>query len=410
MNPSPWICCQLGAREHYAIPRALHQSGQLARLITDAWVTPRSRIQSIPIPQLRSLRDRYHPDLSDAAIDSMTTSLIQFELRQKLKKTTSWDDMIARNHWFQHQILQQLRKHPPQGARPIFFAYSYAALDLLKYAKSKGWYTVLGQIDPGIVEEQIVKAEQQRYPALSPSWSPVPPSYWDNWREECAIADCILVNSEWSRQALIQAGINADKIRVVPLVYRPTLEAQSFQRTYPTRFSSERPLRVLFLGRVILRKGIAAILEAAEQLRDRPVEFLIVGASEIKPPATEQLNIRWINGVPRSLTDRYYQQADVFLFPTLSDGFGLTQLEAQAWKLPLIVSKFCGEVVSDGISGKVLPEVSGTAIATVLESFLDRPSQLATLSQATRSNPEQTFTQLSHQLKSLNPTLLGTHS
>lgn len=399
MNPSPWICCQLGAREHYAIPRALHQSGQLARLITDAWVTPQSLIRSIPIPQLRSLRDRYHPDLSEASIDSMTASLIQFELQQKLKKTTLWDQMIARNHWFQNQVIQQLRSYPPQGSRPIFFTYSYAALELLKYAKSKGWYTVLGQIDPGIVEEQIVKAEQQRYPMLSPDWSPVPSSYWERWRKECAIADCILVNSEWSRQALTQAGINAAKIRVVPLVYRPSIEAQSFQRTYPTRFSSERPLRVLFLGRVILRKGIAAVLEAAERLRDRPIEFLIVGASEIKPPATEHLNIRWINGVSRSLTDRYYQQADVFLFPTLSDGFGLTQLEAQAWKLPLIVSKFCGEVVSDGINGKILPEVSGTAITKILNTFLDQPQQLVELSQSSRSQFD--LMHLSDRLQSL---------
>ncbi|MEP0918343.1 glycosyltransferase family 4 protein [Leptolyngbya sp. DQ-M1] len=401
MNPSPWICCQLGAREHYAIPRALHQSGQLARLITDAWVTPRSMIQSIPIPQLRSLRDRFHPDLANASVESMTASLIQFELRQKLKKTTLWNDMIARNHWFQHQVLQQFRTHPPQGSRAIFFTYSYAALDLLKYAKSKGWYTVLGQIDPGIVEEQIVKAEQQRYPTLSPSWSPVPPPYWESWREECSIADCILVNSEWSRQALIQAGIHADKLRVVPLVYRPPLEAQTFQRAYPAQFSSERPLRVLFLGRVILRKGIAAVLEAAAQLRDRPIEFWIVGSSEIESPSTEHLKIRWLNGVPRSMTAQYYQQADVFLFPTLSDGFGLTQLEAQAWKLPLIVSKFCGEVVSDGINGRVLPEVSGAAIAQVLQSFLDQPQQLIELSQGSRSRSALNLEQLSDRLQSL---------
>ena len=33
-----WLCCQLGAREHYAIPRALFRSGMLGYLVTDAWV------------------------------------------------------------------------------------------------------------------------------------------------------------------------------------------------------------------------------------------------------------------------------------------------------------------------------------------------------------------------------------
>lgn len=63
--------------------------------------------------------------------------------------------------------------------------------------------------------------------------------------------------------------------------------------------------------------------------------------------------VRWIGSVPRSATAMYYQLADVFLFPTLSDGFGLTQLEAQAWKLPIITSKFCGEVVKDRVNGAI---------------------------------------------------------
>jgi glycosyltransferase involved in cell wall biosynthesis len=409
MNPSPWICCQLGAREHYAIPRALHQTGQLATLITDGWVPPQSVIHAIPIPQLRNLRDRFHADLTDASVTAMTASLIQFELGQRFRKLSSWDGMIARNQWFQNQVLQQLKKKATQwtkmSSRPIFFAYSYAALELLRYAKSQGWYTILGQIDPGLVEEQLVLAEQQRYPELSPNWRPAPPSYWETWKQECAIADCILVNSEWSRQTLQQAGVDANKLQVIPLVYDPPAEAQSFQRAYPTTFSLERPLRVLFLGRVILRKGIAAVLEAAEWLRDQPIEFWIVGPSEIVPPCPDNPKIRWVASfVPRSTTSEYYKQADLFLFPTLSDGFGLTQLEAQAWKLPLIVSRFCGEVVSDGMHGKVLPEVTGSAIAQVLKTFLDHPEQLAALSRTSSSQPTLSLAQLSHQLQMLvNP-------
>ena len=39
MTPS-WICCQVGAREHYAVPRALHRAGALHALVTDAWADP----------------------------------------------------------------------------------------------------------------------------------------------------------------------------------------------------------------------------------------------------------------------------------------------------------------------------------------------------------------------------------
>ena len=77
---------------------------------------------------------------------------------------------------------------------------------------------------------------------------------------------------------------------------------------------------------------------------------------------------------------RYYKEADVFLFPTLSDGFGLTQLEAQAWKLPAIVSRFCGEVFRDGVNGIVLHEVSGKAVSDAVRWLIAEPSRLGFMS------------------------------
>ncbi|MBF2074599.1 MAG: glycosyltransferase family 4 protein [Synechococcales cyanobacterium C42_A2020_086] len=381
---SPWICCQLGAREHYAIPRALHQSGNLALLLTDAWVKPHSLIHAIHHPFLKSLQERFHPDLVHAPVQSFTPSLSQFELIHRYRKTNDWDRMIARNRWFQARALRELQKAAPRivqsGTCPVLFTYSYAALDLLRYAKSLGWYTILGQIDPGMMEEKIVLEEHRKHPDLAPAWQPVPSDYWSSWQEECRLADRIVVNSSWSSQALQQVGVPADKIQIVPLAYSPPQGSESFQRVYPEQFSRERPLRVLFLGQIILRKGIAALLEAAELLQDQPIEFWLVGSIGVERSRFNLPNIRLIGPVPRSETAQYYQQADVFLFPTLSDGFGLTQLEAQAWKLPLIVSRFCGEVVKDGVNGIVLPEVNGKAVADVIQYFLQHPEHLIFLS------------------------------
>lgn len=377
-----WIVCQLGAREHYAIPRALHQAGQLHRLITDAWVTPRSVVGRLP--GLQSLGDRYHLDLATASIKSFTPSLIQFEATHRLRKTVSWDRMMARNQWFQQQALTYLSSLETDGSQPpILFTYSYAALELLSYAKKRGWQTVLGQIDPGIYEEKIVVAEQAKYPDLAPHWQPVPPDYWPRWQQECELADHIAVNSTWSKCLLEQAGVDPCKIQVVPLAYTPPTTAQSFERAYPIAFSSQRPLKVLFLGLVTLRKGIANLLEAITQLACEPIEFWMVGPQEIRLPENfkNHPQIRWIGPVPRSQVETYYRQADVFLFPTLSDGFGLTQLEAQAWHLPIIASKNCGEVVQDGVDGIVLSEATATEIASSLRAICHAPQQLSTYAQ-----------------------------
>lgn len=384
LNISNWICCQIGAREHYAIPRALHENGQLAHLITDAWVPPQSLLGVLPFSPTTALQERFHPALKQASIHAFNLSLINFEITQKLQKTSAWERMIARNYWFQKQAINNLKKLAPQlKTRPILFSYSYAALELFRFAKQQGWLTILGQIDPGPLEEEIVIQEYQRSPQYRGDWEPVPASYWQTWREECALADCIMVNSQWSRQLLEKAGINSDKIQVVPLVYTPPETAKNFSRTYPESFSQDRPLRVLFLGQVNLRKGIAAILEAVEKLEGYPIEFWIVGSQQIDIPLHLKTHpqIRWVGHVKRSETSQYYQQADVFLFPTLSDGFGLTQLEAQAWKLPIIASRCCGEVVVDGVNGWLLDEVSGEAIINCLSDLLADSGKIIQIAQ-----------------------------
>lgn len=401
-----WICCQLGAREHYAIPRALHQAGQLAHLITDTWVSPQSALNQLPRPFFANLRERFHVDLTQVSVHAFTGSVIRFELAQRIKKTSQWEAIIARNNWFQHHTVQLLDVLNPQVSTlnpPTLFAYSYAALEVFRYAKTRGWRTILGQIDPGPVEEKLVIEEHARHRTYPSSWQPAPPHYWVNWQEECSLADRIVVNSLWSSQALEQAGIAANKLDIIPLAYEPPEQAQDFVRTYPAAFSAERPLRVLFLGQVILRKGIAALLEAAQALRNQPIEFWLVGSQGIvRPsPTRQQERVRWIGSVPRSATAKYYQQADVFLFPTVSDGFGLTQLEAQAWKLPVIASRYCGAVVKDRVGGLILQEVTGEAIANALQFCLQNPRQLEAFARESTNASFFSLSQLQQYLQAL---------
>ncbi len=173
---------------------------------------------------------------------------------------------------------------------------------------------------------------------------------------------------------------------IVPLAYEPPLAAASFERTYPERFSHDRPLRVLFLGQVTLRKGALAMLDAARELRNEPVEFTVAGPNALdrSSRATDDGRIRWLGPVPRGRTATIYQQADVFLLPTLSDGFGLAQLEAQAWRLPLVTTANCGAVVRDGVNGIRLREGTGEEIATVLRRLVAEPAALREMSLAAR--------------------------
>ena len=388
---SGWICCQLGAREHYAIPRALHSHGALRNLVTDAWVRPGSLLGRYR----RSWSERFHSGLTGAEVNSSNAALLRFELSARLRGLSGWTRTMARNRWFQSQTIRHLQSLI-SSLRPLpsdvtLFAYSYAALELFRFAKEQGWRTVLGQIDPGLQEERLVQQLFESSSGGLGDWAPAPPGYWQMWREESALADAIVVNSQWSRQGLLAEGVPASKLRVVPLAFEggiPT-KGNGFERNFPDQFTTERPLRVLFLGQINLRKGIAPLFEAVRLLRQEPIEFWFVGPVQIRIPndLADAPNIRWIGPVSRQATASFYRDADVFLFPTLSDGFGLTQLEAQAWQLPVIASRFCGEVVQPGVNGLILNEVTAERITEALRNCLLHPALLAEFSRSA-VNPE----------------------
>ena len=391
-----WVCCQIGAREHYAIPRGLHRQGRLECLYTDAWVLPESPLKLLPGHTIRRLSKRFDKELASGHIHHFTFSLLLLEVQLRLRtQASSWEKVMKRNEWFQNKVVTQLvhsgELHTePNRSNPVVFCYSYAAKEILRTATKLGCSTVLGQIDAGPVAEDIVAHESAKHTQLNPVFQHAPDSYWDAWRVECELADHIVVNSVWSREALVRTGIDPRKLVVIPLIYKAPEALREFHRDYPEEFSVARPLRVLFLGALIIRKGIAQMLEAARQLQNVPVEFWFVGYEGVELPEELKGNssVHWVGPVPRSKTHYYYRMCDLFVFPTLSDGFGLTQLEAQSWGLPVIASQFCGDVVRHGENGIVLDEVSGDAIADSISWCLAHPDAVKNMSQRSRKIDE----------------------
>ena len=209
-----WICCQLGAREHYAIPRALLSQGLLGCLLTDAWVPPSSVLAKI---SAGSLADRFHRELSDARVIAFNSSVILFEMLARARRLAEWEKIIARNQWFQRKVVGALNSQlSTLSSQPILLSYSYAALEPFRFAKLHGWKTLLLQIDPGPEEERIVAEEVARVPDLAGEWRAAPSDYWASWRQECDLADRIIVNSEWSREGLMRSGIPDEKLTLIP--------------------------------------------------------------------------------------------------------------------------------------------------------------------------------------------------
>jgi glycosyltransferase involved in cell wall biosynthesis len=374
-----WIFVHLGARAHYQFPEAI--SERIQTVYTDFWIGKNfiSRMFSfLSFPLLRKILQRNNSHIKNSKVVSFPFSLLFHELLWKLKGINGWQKIMRRNEWFQRKVKNHLLQNTDQHL--VIFTFAYTALEILKLAEHRKWKTILYQMDPGIEEEKIVREEIQRS-SLPSSWQPAPENYWQQWQEELLLADKIIVNSAWSKSSLLKFNIPEEKFRIIPLALEENKQLKSFERTYPKKFTSERPLRVLFLGILTMRKGLRPILEAIELLKEESIEFVFVGTPETT--IAENPKVKVANSVSRAETASFYKEADVFLFPTLSDGFGLTQLEAFSWKLPVISSRFCGEVVENQKNGIVLEEVTAEKIHKTLIYCLNNPDILQTYSNNT---------------------------
>ncbi len=365
-----WICSQIGAREHYAVPRACHSTGGLDALYTDFWPGP--WLRSLRVGTMRSMAARCHPDLFQADVRSWNARAIGWELalrRQQRQGGSAgkYSGFMEVGRKFALAVRDDLGRRDLSNR--LFFGYDTGSLETLEYLRNRGVPCIVSQMDPSRVEAEIVAAEERRWPGWSLDATAGPNAYFQRREQEWALADRIVVNSAFSRAALVQQGVPVAKIAIIPLAYDPIVSPSEPR-------PRGAPLRVLFLGQVILRKGIQYLLEAARGLPD--MQFDIVGPLGISAKAVQSApgNVKFHGRVSRDQAARWYEISDVFVLPTLSDGFALTQLEAMAHGLPVIATSNCGEVVTDGVDGSIVPSGKAEPLAEAIGAYRD-PARLA---------------------------------
>jgi glycosyltransferase involved in cell wall biosynthesis len=311
--------------------------------------------------------------LADASIKAFTLGRLCFDLRSKLGQKSIWDTITKRDQWFQKQCLPGLKEALAEDNESVVFSYAYTAQALFQCAKEQDTTCILGQVDPGPAELDWLR---EVLPSkIANELEDRPAEYWSAWREEVSLADRIIVNSPWSKKLLVnRTEVTDTKISVLPLAYEKPQNVTPSRR-YPEKFTEERPLKLLFLGQIIHRKGVHLLLEAMKKLRGLPVSLDLVGPSEMDLTSIPN-NVRLHGSVDSKRAQQFYADADLFCLPTLSDGFALTQLEAAAHHLPLLVSRYCGQVVEDRKNGYLLNEVTAESIEAAILHCMENPQNL----------------------------------
>jgi len=367
------IVAQLGAREHYSVPRMCHAAGLLARLHTDFWLPSWSATwaEHIGVPAVRRLAGRRAPDIPRTLV---RTHWLPAACRRLQSATIRGRAAQYRVHaGWGRQFARGVARDLAHSDFSTFFGFSSASLEALHAARRTGALAVLDEIAPTHEEEAILADERRAFPGWEPtSGSGLPAEFLARLEAEWAAADRIVVNSCWTKQALAVQGVPASKLFVVPLTFEAT---PGFGRVRERQAGAD--LRVLWLGTLCLRKGLPYALEAARLLARDPVKFTFAGPIEVDPRQVAWPDTaRYVGPVARVDVGKLWHSHDLFILPTLSDGFGLTQVEAMAHGLPVVATPCCGEVVEDGRSGLLVAPRDARSLADAIRRFIDREIDL----------------------------------
>jgi glycosyltransferase involved in cell wall biosynthesis len=155
-------------------------------------------------------------------------------------------------------------------------------------------------------------------------------------------AQAVLVPNETLREELRRAGFARTRI------WSRGVDSERFHPGSRDRLSLPRPI-LLYVGRVAPEKNLSAFLEL-----DHPGSRVVIGDGPDKARLQARYpQVHWLGVVPHTELSAYYDAADVFVFPSRTDTFGLVMLEAMASGCPVAAYPVCGPnvVVTPGVSG-----------------------------------------------------------
>jgi glycosyltransferase involved in cell wall biosynthesis len=385
-----------GARDAYQVASALAEAGLLDRLITDLyWPNDRgwarALARQLPAGLRHMLLARNQTALPGRLVDQkLASGLTSFALDKLPRAPFSWRRRATR--WADAALGSAAGKRAAQNGS-LLLSYSYYGYHAFSTSGHPG---MLFQAHPHPVSvRRLLEQELADHPDCAPSllkeWElSLPAEDFERLAAETRMAAHILAASSFTRKTLVENGTPAENVSVIP--YGVNLE----RFTPPSAFSriqSPGRLRLLFVGTINQRKGVKYLLEALRLVRHQGVELTICGRvvddlSLFKPFAS-QVHIR--PSVTFAELVEAYQQADLFVFPSVVEGFGQVLLEALACGLPILSTTHTAapDLIEEGIQGFVVEPRRPDLLAQRIEWALQHPTQLAEMRVAARERAQQ---------------------
>lgn len=217
---------------------------------------------------------------------------------------------------------------------------------------------------------------------------------WDEnnckrYLEEINDSEYFLIASSVVKRSMMFSGVKKKQMFLAP--YGVDFNKFNFVQ----KEKLQKPIKLVYVGQVNYRKGIHHLLKVMDSFEEDEVELFLAGGYEETTPFYKQYkdrkNIHFLGFVTRDVLANLYQKCDVFVFPTLGEGYGLVILEALSCGVPCVVSNLAGgdDAIIEGYNGFKFEAGNDTDLRSKIQWFINNPEQLSVFSKNSRMSVEK---------------------
>jgi glycosyltransferase involved in cell wall biosynthesis len=353
MSPG-WVVVHDSARDHYQLPLAFAESGQLERFVTD-WYTPLdspfwSFVARGTLPRSAyGIRSRYCREIPSSFVTDRKLQFLSGLIGRRITCESYRDEVEGAKTGLLAAKIANRRNAP-------VLATSYSAAATFAHLRS-GLKRVLFQVHP---HPRSLRRLYAKLSAQDPDYSglnlepeaSVSEKKLEQWELESSLAEFILCASQFSKRSLIESGVEPGRIGVLPY----GIDSDLFKFGRPKK---DAPFTALFVGQKVARKGLRSLVRAWKELGLRPARLIIAGGH-----VRDQSLLVGFEGVYKEVPRiglqqliELYQQADVFVLPSVAEGFGHVYLESLSCGTPILCTENTGgaDLIREGEDGWVVP-------------------------------------------------------
>jgi glycosyltransferase involved in cell wall biosynthesis len=359
-----------GNRDSYEIVKAFHNCDRLEKFVTDVYFPPASAKilvnKDLPIPwsKVKLSFKSIGPQIFNRLGLKPNYSYADNEISKvSLDCAVNGNSNLLLYSYYAYHAFQKIEQSQYPIKRFLFqlHPHPHTIIDILKPEIDRLPFT----------KSSILKENEFNYNA----------DYVDKLSNESRLADHIFVASTFTKQSLLDNGISDNKVSVIPYGVDTT-------KYYPKpSYSHSGKLNLLFIGSMVQRKGLADLLQAMRMLKSELVQLTLVGRTIVDYELLDEfkdLNIDIRINVSHDDLTNIMHKSDVFVFPSLAEGFAHVLLEAMAVGLPIIATKNTAapDLIEHGLEGFIIDIKNSSEIAKHIEILIDNKAMLQSMGKA----------------------------